>query len=67
MIVKELTEFLQTQPQDIQVAYCLFSEQCLLEDKNISLLEACAPRPDGWLQNKRPDMSTQTYLLFPGN
>lgn len=67
MNVKELIEFLQTQPQDIQVAYCLFSEQCLLEKDNIGILEACEPRPDGWIQHKRPDMPTQTYLLFPGN
>jgi len=31
MTVKELIEFLQTQPQDLQVAYALFSEQCLLQ------------------------------------
>jgi hypothetical protein len=67
MNVKELIEFLQTQPQDIQVAYMMCSEQCLLESKDINISEACIPRPDGWIQHKRPDKPTQTYLLFPGN
>lgn len=67
MTVKELIEFLQTQPQDVQVAYCIYSGQCLLETKDIQIVEACAPRPDGWVQRKRPDMPTQIYLLLPGN
>lgn len=67
MTVKELIEFLQAQPQDLQVAYMMCSENCLLETKDISISEQCVARPDGWIQNKRPDMPTQTYLLFPGN
>lgn len=67
MTVKELIEFLQTQPQDIQVAYGLYSEQILLKVADISIFEGCEPRPDGWVHDKRPDMTTQTYLLFPGN
>lgn len=67
MTVKELIEFLQTQPQDIQVAFCMYSGQVLLEIKDIGIIEACVARPDGWVQDKRPDMPTQTYLLFPGN
>ncbi|MEY2854604.1 MAG: hypothetical protein RL030_1736 [Pseudomonadota bacterium] len=67
MTVAELIAFLQTQPQDLQIAYCLHSEQCLMGADQIKTLEACAPRPDGWIQDKRPDMPTQTYLLFPGN
>ena len=66
MTVAELIAFLQTQPQDIQVAYCLHSEQCLMQLEDIGVLDACAPRPDGWIQDKRPDMPTQRYLLFPG-
>lgn len=65
MNVKELIEYLQTQPQDIQVAIEKFSDQLLLESKDICLFNACAPRPDGWIQSERPDMPTQTYLLFP--
>lgn len=67
MTVAELIEHLKKQPQDLQVAYCLFSEQMLMELDNITVIAACAPRPDGWIQNARPDQPTQMYLLFPGN
>ena len=67
MNVAELIEFLQTQPQDLEVAYCLHSEQCLMEIRDIGVIKACAARPDGWIQDARPDMPTQEYLLFPGN
>ena len=67
MTVAELIAMLQTQPQDVQVAYQIFSEQCLLEADDVRLVEACKPRDDGWIQDKRPDKETQTYLLFPGN
>lgn len=67
MTVAELIEFLKTQPQDMQVAYYLFSEQCLLTKESISIEEHCEPRPDGWIQNRRPDMKSRAYLMFPGN
>ena len=67
MTVTELIAFLQTQPQDMQVAYQCFSEHCLLTVDEICIIEACGPRPDGWIQAQRPDMPTQTYLLLPGN
>ena len=67
MTVAELIAFLQMQPQDAKVAYCRYSEQCMMETSDIGPLEACEPRTDGWIQDKRPDMPTQTYLLFPGN
>ena len=67
MTVAELIAFLQTQPQELQVAYRCCSEQVLLEAKEIEIAEKCPPRPDGWIQDKRPDKSTQTYLLLPGN
>lgn len=70
MNVEELIVFLQTQPQDLQVAYEIHSEQCLLETADIKIREACKPRPDGWVHNKRPDKQTQDYLMylmFPGN
>ena len=67
MTVLELIEFLQEQPQDLQVAYRRYSEQCLMDTEDIEVLTACVPRPDGWIQNKRWDMPTQEYLLFPGN
>ena len=67
MTVKELIEFLQTQPQDLPVAYRLYSEQVLLEESDIYTQEHCLPRPDGWIQHKRPDMPSQEYLMFPGN
>jgi len=67
MQVKDLVAFLLTQPQDIKVAFSLYSEQCLLDISKIELLEACEPRDDGWIQNKRPDKPSEIYLLFPGN
>lgn len=67
MTVKELIALLKKQPQDIQVAYSLHSEQCLLEANDISTVKLCAPRPDGWIHNCRPDKAEQEYLLFPGS
>jgi len=67
MTVSELIEFLQKQPQDIQVAYRLYSEQCLLQADKVVIEQCCRPRPDGWIQNKRPDKEAQIYLMFPGN
>ncbi len=67
MTVKELIEFLKTQPQDILVTFEQYSEQRLLEKEEIVITEKCFPRPDGWIQSKRPDMPTQKYLAFPGN
>jgi len=65
--VAELIEFLKTQPQDVKIAYRCCSEQALLELESIKLCDLCLPRPDGWIQNQRPDMETETYLLFLGN
>jgi hypothetical protein len=67
MTVSELIAFLQTQPQDIQVAYCCYSEQCLMELEQITVERKSAPRPDGWIQDRRSDIPQQDYLLFPGN
>lgn len=67
MKVKDLIEFLLSQPKDIEVAYQKFSEQCLLEIKDIEVVELCEPRPDGWIHDPRPDKGTKKYLLFPGN
>lgn len=67
MTVKELIEFLQTQPQDILVAYKIFSEQALLEPRQITIEDLCEYRPDGWISDKRPDMPTRVYLVFPGD
>jgi len=66
MTVKELIEFLQTQPQDLLVGYACCSEYCLMSKDQIEVLVHCAPRPDGWIQRKRGDMSQQEYLMFPG-
>lgn len=67
MTVAELIAYLQTQPQDIEVAYDIYSEHCLLKAKDIQLYEACEPRHDGWIQRKRPDKPVRTYLMLPGN
>lgn len=65
--VAQLIEFLKNQPQDAICTYGCYSEQTLLELEYIHPSKHCEPRPDGWVQNERPDMPTQTYLDFPGN
>lgn len=67
MTVSELIELLRAYPQDLPVAYRLFSEKCLLEAKDIDIEALCEPRADGWVANKRPDKPTIDYLVFPGN
>lgn len=67
MTIAELISFLQAKPQDIQVAYRCCSEQVLLDANDIRLIDGCPPRPDGWVQDSRPDKPKQQYLLFPGN
>ena len=67
MTVAELIAFLQTQPQDLQVAYRCCSEQAVLDADQIYIAEKCQPRPDGWIHDERRDKPTQRYLLFPGN
>jgi hypothetical protein len=67
MTVKELIAFLQLQDQDQEVAYTCCSEQCGLDEDDIEIVELCEAREDGWIQNRRPDMKTKKYLLFPGN
>ena len=67
MTVSELIKYLKTQPQHLHVAYRCYSEQAMIDVKDIEVVDLCEPRPDGWIQAKRPDMPTQTYLLFPGN
>ena len=67
MTVSELIAFLQTQPQDIQVGYQCYSENCLLDMKDILVVELSSHRADGWIHDKRRDTPTQNYLIFPGN
>lgn len=67
MIVSELIEFLRTQRQDLPVAYRICSEQEMMQVEHIKVKALCVARPDGWIQNRRPDMPTVDYLVFPGN
>lgn len=67
MTIKEFIEYLQTQPQDLPVAYKCCSEQCMLNVESIEITDMCFPREDGWIQDTRPDMPTRKYLLLPGN
>ncbi|WAC75337.1 hypothetical protein OU995_11825 [Roseateles sp. SL47] len=65
--VSDLIAFLQTQPQHLPVAYLCCSEQTLLRTEDIVVEKGCAPRPDGWVQDARPDQPSIDYLVFPGN
>jgi hypothetical protein len=67
MTVRELIEHLKTLPGDMPVAYDRYSEQCLMEVNEITVQDLCHPREDGWIQDKRPDMPTIKYVVFPGN
>lgn len=67
MTVGELIALLQTLPAGLPVAYRLYSEQCLLEAKDIEIKPLCPARPDGWVQDARPDIPSIPYLLLPGN
>ncbi len=67
MTVSELIKFLETQQPDMQVAFRIYSEYSLMEAGDISVVEACEPRPDGWIHWLRDDKPSQKYLMFPGN
>ncbi len=67
MKVSELISFLQTQPQDLTVVYSVYSEQCVLCPKDITIKQLCVARPDGWVHDARPDKEQKPYLVFPGN
>lgn len=67
MIVSELIEYLQRQQQDLPVAIEMYSEQCLLDVEDMKIKELCEARPDGWVEDKRPDKPCRLYLVFPGN
>lgn len=67
MKVSELIQFLKDQPQDMEVGYCCFSEQCILEEDDIKVELLSVERSDGWIHDKRPDKPTKEYLIFPGN
>jgi len=67
MKVKELIEFLKKQDQDMHVVRGLYSEQCLLDEDSIEVCDFCEPRPDGWVENARPDQKSVKYLLIHGN
>mgnify|MGYP001604601929 CR=1 FL=1 len=67
MTVAELIQHLKTFPSDLRVAYHIYSEQALLEEKDVLLAAYTPARPDGWIENARPDKRTETYVMFPGN
>lgn len=67
MTVAQLIELLQKQPPEMLVAYECYSEQVLMQAHEIEVKELCPARVDGWVQNARPDMPKQAFLLFPGN
>jgi hypothetical protein len=67
MTVAELIEFLKTHPQDMPVAFAIYSEYALLDSEEIGVKELSLPRNDGWVEYKRPDKPSQKYLVFPGN
>lgn len=65
MTVAELIAFLQTQPQDLQVAHAMYSEFCTLDAAGIAVMTLSEEREDGWVAWNRPDKPTQEYLVFP--
>jgi len=72
MTVAEFIEYLKKQPQDLMVAYCLYSEYCLMDTDKIEIKELAVPREDGWVHSLwsiREDINQETtqYLVLPGN
>lgn len=67
MTVAELIEHLKTFPHDLKVTYQCCSETVLLEVEQVYVVNGCPPRPDGWVQNERPDVEPNQYVRFPGN
>lgn len=67
MKVKELIEFLKTIDHNLDVAYKIFSEQCLLELDDIEIKELCEARSDGWIHDFRKDKPSRKYLVLAGN
>ena len=65
--IKDLIAFLQTHDPELPVAIEMYSDQILLELKDIRITELSLPRGDGWVESRRPDKELMTYLLFPGN
>jgi hypothetical protein len=64
VIVSDLIKYLETLPQNLPVAYGKWSEQFLLEIKDINIVECCESRPDGWVAHARPDKKSIPYLLL---
>jgi len=67
LTVADLIKLLEAMPQELFVAVGVFSEHRLLEPSGFGVEELCKPRPDGWIQDKRPDKESQNYLVFYGN
>lgn len=67
MTVRELIEFLKTQPQDALVAFCQYSDYTAMEAEHIDLMNLQSARVDGYVGEARPDKPTQQWLVFPGN
>lgn len=67
MTVAELIAHLKTFDQSLLVVYRRYSEQVLLKQDQVTVKKFCEPRADGWVQNKRPDMPSRSYVSFPGN
>lgn len=67
MTVADLIDLLKTFPQDLPVAYRLYSEQVMLTREDITT-KMCQPeRNDGWVHDARPDKPSVKYLMLPGN
>lgn len=67
MTVHDLIEHLKTFDPNLPVVYRLYSEQVLLESKDLDVQALCEPRSDGWVADARPDKPTMDYLVLPGN
>ncbi len=67
MTTAELIKLLQTMPQDLPVAYALYSEYCLLDAEDIKVMVLGKARPDGWVSLVRTNNEHVDYLVFPGN
>lgn len=67
LTVQALIAHLLTLDGNLPVVYRCCSEYDEMTVGHIQIEDLCYPRPDGWVQDKRPDWPSQTYCVFPGH
>ena len=64
MTVAELIEHLKQFDPNLRVVTPIYSEQEILTVEHVRVISLCEARPDGWVENERPDKPTVDYLAI---